>query len=143
MDYVARQFINLTKKFRKELRLLIQKLNSALDEQTEAIRENTEASKREQSPPPEVTVHSHFPESIEVHQNTADTHDERNYKRVSFFVTALTLAAIVIYADLVYWQYREMTNTTSAARQAVEEARLNRLQADKAFNATVEQFHLD
>jgi hypothetical protein len=143
MDYVTRQFINLTKKFRKDLRNYVSDLNSALHKQTEEIRKTYQAGETKKSPPPEVTVLNHLPESIEIHHNAKDTSDERNYRRASFFVTALTLGAIVVYADLVNLQYREMISATKAAQQALTEARLNRLQADKAFTATVDQFHLD
>ena len=143
MDYVTRQFINLTKHFRKELRKALTDLNSALHKQTEAIRESAQAANRETSPPPEVTVLTHIPESVEVHQKAEDAGNERNYKRAMFLVTALTLGALVVYADLVYLQYRQMIIATSAAQEAVVEARLNRSQADKAFNATVAQFRQD
>jgi Sec-independent protein translocase protein TatA len=96
MDYVTRQFINLTKKFRKDLRKIAADLNRALHKQTEAIRESNQAAETQQSPAPEVTVLNHLPESIQVHQNAKDTGDERNYRRAMFFITALTLGAIVI-----------------------------------------------
>jgi len=60
-----------------------------------------------------------------------------------FLVTALTLGAIAVYAALVYWQYRTMIAATVAAQQAVVEARLNRAQADKVVDATIEHFRLD
>ena len=44
MDYVTRQFINLTKKFRKELR-------KALQDQTDAIRDATKASRENKQEP--------------------------------------------------------------------------------------------
>jgi hypothetical protein len=114
MDYVTRQFINVAKKFRKDLRNALSDLNGALNKQTEAIRKSYQADNNKQSPPPEVTVVNNFPESVEVHHNTKDTRDERNYRRVMFFVTSLTLGAIVIYADLVYLQYRQMIEATNA-----------------------------
>lgn len=140
---VARQFLSFNRKLKKELRRTLSDLNSALHKQTEAIRKSNQASDTKQSVTPEVTVLNNYPESIQVTQNAKDARDERNYKRFTFFVSALTVGAIVVYAVLVYWQYREMINSTGAAQQAVVEARLNRLQADKAFDATVEQFRLD
>jgi hypothetical protein len=143
MDYVTRQFINLTKQLRKELRKALSRLNGALDKQTAAISKSQEARDAKESPTPEVTVLNNLPESIEVHQNTKDARDERNYKRAMFFITSLTLGAIVIYADLVYWQYREMINATKATQDALTETRLNRIQGEKVFDATVAQFRLD
>jgi hypothetical protein len=122
MDYVTRQFINLTKKFRKDLRKYVSNLDRALHKQTETIRESYQATERKQSSPPEVTVLNHLPESIEVHQNAKDTSDERNYRRAAFFVTALTLGAIVVYADLVNLQYREMIKATNAAETTADAA---------------------
>src|SRR5262245_20712244 len=112
MDYVTRQFINLAKHLRKELRKALLDLNTALHKQTYAIRESYKGADGKQRPPPEVTVLNHFPESIEVHLNATDARDEGNYKRAMFFVTALTLGAIVVYADLVYLQYGEMIRAT-------------------------------
>jgi hypothetical protein len=143
MDYVTRQFINLTKKFRKDLRKYVSGLDRALDKHTEAIRESYQASENKQSPSPEVTILNHYPESIQVRHNAKDTRDERAYRLVTVFVTATTLGAIVVYAALVYWQWKEMIKATGVAQQAVVEAQLNRLRSDKAFNATVEQFRLD
>jgi hypothetical protein len=122
MDYVTRQFINLTKKFRKELRKALSDLNSALHKQTEAIRESYQVSNDKQSPLPEVTVLNNLPSSIEVHQNKKDTKDERNYQRFMFLVTTMTLGALVIYADLVYLQYCEMIKATNAAARTADAA---------------------
>ena len=121
-DFVSRQFIVLTKKFRKDLRKYLTVLNSALNKQAEAIRQSHKTSDGKQRSPPEITIHNHYPESIEIAHNPKDTRDERNYKRAMFFVTALTLGAIVVYADLVYWQYRETIKATGAAQQAATAA---------------------
>ncbi len=142
MDYVTRQFINLTKKFRKELRKMLTALRDALNKQTEAIRQSN-AGKEEQSPRPEIVARVNLPESIEVHQNADDAGRERRYKNRTLMVNSFTLAAVVVYALLVYLQYREMINATGAAQQAVVEARRNRIQADKSLNATIQQFRLD
>lgn len=143
MDYVTRQFINLIKKFRKDLRKYVANLNSALQKQHEAIRTSTQTRNNEQSPPPVVNAIVNFPPSVEVHQNQSETTHERKYKGRTLLLSRLSLLAIVFYATLVYLQYREMISATGAAQQAVTEARRNRLQADKAFRATVEQFRLD
>jgi hypothetical protein len=143
MDYVARQFINLTKKLRKELRKALATLSDALNKQTEAIRKSYEHSHNDERPPQEIVAIVNLPPRIEVHQNAADTTTERRYRDRTLLVSILTFLAIVFYAALVYLQYREMINATGAAQQAVVEARLNRLQSDKAFKATVEQFRLD
>src|SRR2546421_11291089 len=118
MDYVSRQFVNLTKKFRKELRLLVLKLNDTLKNLSEAIRENAQASNVQQSPPPEVTTVVTLPASIEVHQKAADARHEKDFRLFSVLVAELTLGAIVVYSVLVERQYREMIKATGAAQQA-------------------------
>ena len=122
MDYVTRQFINLTKKFRKDFRKYANDLNRALHKQTDAICKSTESHDDEQRPSPEIIATVNLPESIEVHQKAEDTRDERNYRRATFFVTGLTLGAIAVYAGLVYWQYREMINATIAAQTTAKAA---------------------
>lgn len=143
MDYVTRQFINLTKKFRKELRLLVSKLNSALDKQTEAIRETNQTANTKESVPPEVITHVHLPESIEVHKRASDASDDKKYQRRTLFVSSVTFAVLFGYTIIVYFQWREMINATGVSQQAVIEARRNRIQAEKSLNATIEQFHLE
>jgi hypothetical protein len=143
MDYVARQFINLAKKLRKELRKSLSDLSSALYKQTKAIRESSERQDNKESPRQEIVAIVNLPESVEVHQNECDTRTERRYRNRTLFVSALTLIAIVIYAVLVYLQYREMINATGVAQQTLVESRRNRLQAEKALDATINQFHLD
>lgn len=122
MDYVTRQFINLTKKFRKDLRLLLTKHTAALEKQVEAINESTKAAHRENSPAPQVTVVNNMPDSVEVHQNASDTRNEKNYRRAVFFLSALSLGGFVIYADLVLRQYQQMIIATAATQQAANAA---------------------
>ncbi len=136
MDSYSRPVINLATK-------LASKLNSALDELTKAIRETAETKNADEAPSPKVVVVNDFPKSIETHQSAEDTKHERRYKRWTLFVASLTLVAIVGYAVLVYLQYKEMIDATSAAQQAVQESRLNRRLSEKALNATVDQFKVD
>ncbi len=143
MDYVTRQFINLTKKFRKELHKYSSDLNSALHKLTEEIRESHQAAERKQSITPEITSHIHLPESIEIHKSQADAKTERGYQKATLWISALTLAAIAIYAVLVYLQYQEMIDATGTEQQALVETRRNRLQSEKSLKATIDQFHLD
>jgi len=140
MDYVTRQFINLTKKFRKELRNYVSNLNSALHKQTEAICESHQVSNDKQGPSPEVTILNNLPSSIEIHQNEKDAKDERNYKRFMFLVTTMTLGALVVYADLVYLQYLQMVAATVATHKAADAADSAAHTAQSALQASQEQF---
>jgi hypothetical protein len=143
MDYVTRQFINLAEEFRKDLRAFVARLNSALDKQSEAIRECAQSSKSQQGPAPEITVLTNIPKSIEIHQNEKDATEDRQHKHRTTFLSFVSLCALVFYATLVYIQLRTMIDATSATEQAVKEARLTRQQTEKTLDATVEQFHLD
>jgi hypothetical protein len=143
MDYVTRQFINLTKNLRKDARRLLTDLKNALQNQTHAIREATKSSNNQRTPPPEIVTHVHFPPSIEVRQSANEAQYERRYKRRTLFISFITFLIITFYAVLVYLQLREMVATTGATQQAVVEARRNRLQSEKNLNATIEQFRLD
>jgi hypothetical protein len=122
MDYVTRQFINLAKHFRKDLRKALSDLNRALQKQTEAIRDSYQTRNNKESPRPEMTVLNNLPSSIQVHQDEQGTKHERNYRRFMFLVSTLTLGAIAVYAALVYWQYREMQKTTIATQKAANAA---------------------
>jgi hypothetical protein len=139
MDYVTRQFISLAKHFRKDLRKALTDLNSALHKQTDAIRKSYEVSNDKQSPLPEGTVLNSLPSSIEVHQNEKHAKDERNYKRFMFLVTTMTLGAIVIYADLVHWQYREMINSRQQMQGAIDAANRSANAAEKSANTAARE----
>jgi len=137
---VTRQFLALTRKLKTELRKSLSDLNSALHKQTEAMRKSYQVSNDKRGAPPKVTVLNNLPSSIEVHQNEKDTKDERNYKRAMFFVTSLTLGAIVVYAYLVTLQYREMIRSTEAAQAAAVAALSAAATAKKTFESSQQQF---
>jgi len=143
MDYVTRQFINLTKKIRKELRVYLSKLDRTLDKLAEAIRQSAKNSKVENLPSQNIALHTNFPESVEVHQNAEDASHDRKYKDKSVALARLSLIALVFYATLVYLQLRTMIDATSATEHAVQEARLARQETEKSLNTAIEQFHLD
>jgi hypothetical protein len=127
MDFLTQQIISLrgaVNRLAIELRafsISMSNLDSALDKQTEAIRDSRQAADQKQSSGPEVTVLNNLPSSVQVHHNEKDTGNERNYKRFMFLVTTLTLGAIVVYADLVNLQYREMILATQAAQDTLKQ----------------------
>jgi hypothetical protein len=143
MDYVTRQFINLAKKLRAELRKLLSELHSALQKQTEAIREFSRAVTAKNSVPPEITTVVHLPENIKVTKGEPDATKDEGYQRATLWLSALTLVSVVVYSTLVWLQYREMINATGASQAAVNEARHNRLEAEKALDAAIKQSQLD
>lgn len=129
MDYVTRQFINLTKKFRKELRTYTTDLNTALQKQAEAIRNSRQVNEEKQSQPPEVSVINNLPSSVEVHQNEKDTYAEKNYRRFTFLLSALTFAAVAIYAVITYQQWKTASRAILDAQES----------SDKQFAKMTEQ----
>jgi hypothetical protein len=129
MDYIARQLIFLSEKLRKALG----ELNVALHEQTEAISRSNKASDAKQSPPPEVTTNVNIPDSIEIHQNAPDTLAEQKYRNRTLFVSSLTLAAIVVYAVLVYFQWQEMNFANNVSTSQFRVARQQFQGANKNF----------
>jgi hypothetical protein len=143
MDYVTRQFISLTKKFRRELRPLLSKLRSSLDKQTEAIRENTKAKGVNQPPTQQVSATVNLPESVQIHHRADEAIQQGNYQKRTLLLSFATFLAVSIYAYFAWLQYCQMIIATGAAQGAVTEARRSRQRAETAFNATVEQFHLD
>lgn len=101
MDYVTRQFINLTKKFRKELRPLLAKLDRTLDKQTRAISENTKAQQEKRSPQPNVITTVDLPESIEIHHRENEATQQRRYQNRSLLLALVTFLTLAIYSGLV------------------------------------------
>src|SRR5947209_6222845 len=114
MDYVTRQFINLTRKFRKELRDGLSTLHgdsnnlaNAVRDQAKANREHNETSKELYQSPLKVDV---------------ETWQDENYKRkkeshrkfgvgIQFTLTLGTLGAFIaaaIYAGIACSQLEQM-----------------------------------
>jgi hypothetical protein len=143
MDYVTRQFINLTKKFRKEIRPLLSRVSDSLDKHTKAVNESAKAAQQHECPAPEVTVINKIPDSIEVHQNAKETSDERNYRRFMFLLSGLSLAGLVVYAYLVFGQYTEMIRTTKAAQDSANAAAKAADAAKKSADTSADALRLD
>ena len=118
-------------------------LHSDLQDNTKAIAEANKTANKNENIPVKVLTESRFPEGIEIHKSTPDAADDRKHQRYTLFVLWCTFFAVFGYAVLVFFQLREMINATDVSAQAVNEARQNRLQAEKFFRITVEQSHLD
>src|SRR5438034_1134344 len=121
MDYVTRQFINLTKKFRKELRQALQKQTDAIGQATKAAREN----KQEPLPVP-------LPVKAELQiTETIQTENRAQYNRshglqiwltvgtwLTFLVTAGAFGAAAYYASVAKSQLGQMRIATKATQDA-------------------------
>lgn len=127
--------------FIRRLLSAIPTIVKTIENQTEAITEATKTAKAQQDLQQEMLIS--LLHGVETRKSENDATADRNYQRHTLLVSWLTLIAIVIYASLVYLQWQEMIGATNAAQDAVHEARLTRQQSQKAFDATVSQFHLD
>jgi len=144
MDYVTRQFIHLTKKFRSDLRKALTDLQRALQQQSSAIRDATEASKQAKDRPLQVQLAAELrtPEDVE-RQRQTQTQIQNRLQSWLVIAAWLTFTAAAIYGGVAYLQWREMVDATGVAQQTINEARRSRLQSDKFLNATIEQFQIE
>jgi hypothetical protein len=146
MDIIAQKFFAAVKTVRIKLEAIKQELSSLradFQEHHKVITEATETANAKHSVPPEVRAEVNLPKGVEIRKSAADAGDDSKYQRRTLFVASLTLLAIVIYAGLVYLQWREMIGATDAAQRTIDETRRNRILAEKSLNATIEQFHLE
>jgi hypothetical protein len=142
MDYVTRQFINLTKKFRKELRLFVSNLTKALEKQTEAIRYRKQSEEPRYAPPPAPTI-VNFPESIEVRQETESAQKESLYRLVTILVSGVSVGSLIVYATLVYWQYKQMIVANITGGKAADAARVAACIADQTLKRRPYEFRVE
>ncbi len=104
MDYVTRQFINLTKKFRKELRQTLQKQTDAIGQAAKAARE----SKQEPLPVPlPVLAELRTPEADKT-ENRTQYKESRRLQILLTLGTWLAFLAAAIYAGIAARQLDQM-----------------------------------
>ena len=115
-------------------------IGKVLQNQTEAINE---ANKTKQSLPPEVRAEVTAPKGVETYKSATDARDDRKYQRRTFLVSCLTLAAIVIYSCLVYFQWQEMKKATAATQEAATAATSAANTADQNLRHAKESFQID
>jgi hypothetical protein len=122
MDYVTRQFINLTKKFRKDSRKALTELLRVLQQQTEAIRKTNKRQDTEhepQQPPITVRAELYVPENVEKDRRT---HENRQHS-LQIWVVIGTWAAFLAasgYAYVAIRQWREMIAVRHQAQYAID-----------------------
>jgi len=144
MDYVTRQLVNLTRKLREEVRNSVSDLSNALQKQSKSIDEAKESYRNQAEKPQAVvaTAEVHFSPDVE-RQQRAEQNKARLLQEIIAFAAVGAFFAAAFYAYIAYFQWREMIAATDAAQQSVFESRRNRIQAGKALDATVQQFHLE
>jgi hypothetical protein len=141
MDSITQRFIAIGNRLLAELRSIGGSLTQ-IQQQIKAIAAKPQSEKKENGPPPEVIARLAFPAGIDTEKNASERRKQRR-DRWRLFVEVLTLIAVVWYGAVAYHQWREMIIATGAAQQAVVEARLNRGQAEKSLDATIDQFRLE
>lgn len=118
----------------------IRDIGKSLRNQTEAINE---ANKTKQSPPSEVRAEVTTPHGVETHKSATDARDDQGYQRRTLLVSWLTLAAIVIYSVLVFFQWRELKKATTATQNAAAAATSAANTADQTLKNAKQSFQID
>jgi type II secretory pathway pseudopilin PulG len=139
MDYVTRQFINLTKKFRKELRQVLQNQTNAIGQATKAAREN----KQQPLPVPlPVLAELKIPETDKTEQRTQynRSHTLQIWLTVG---TWLAFIAAAIYAGIAARQLWQMKRATYAAEQAANAAKSAAETASQTLISNMSNFHTE
>jgi hypothetical protein len=129
MDYVTRQFINLTKRFRKESRKALELVQREIQKHTEAISAANK-SNHQQDEVWQKRFNEVFSEYKHAERNKT-TNDYRSYRVQNSirWATWLAFGAAAIYAAISYCQWR-------TAHQALIEARDS---SDKQYGKLAEQ----
>jgi hypothetical protein len=138
MDYVTRQFINLTKKLRKELRDAVRSLDKALTKQSAAIKEAADASKQGQHTPT-LRTEFHIPQSDRYKQETKDAR-KSIIEFWKVYIEIVGILVVVAYTTVAAFQLREMTKqypelhtSAEAARTAADVAKEALYSVQRAF----------
>ena len=138
MDIVTRQFINLTKKLRKELR-------HALQQQTDAIRQSTKAARdNKQQPLPmplPVVAELQLPETEKTQRRT----EYRESRTLQIWLTVgtwLAFLAASIYAGITYYQLKTANEALNDNRKSGAE-QLSKLGEQVAQLKTANQIAVD
>jgi len=120
MDYVTRQFINLAKKFRKELPKIAELLRNDIKQQTDAIREARDAYDQGRDTPPVLRAELQVPHPIEVRTEPKDKKTGREWFKLG--VETLTLLAVIWYAYEAHRQFPELKKSAEGAGSSADTA---------------------
>jgi hypothetical protein len=130
---------------RNELAAIVERLETIEQKLADLVHTISTAEERKaqnENQDAKVIAEIRFPESAEREGRAEQKKQHRTQKFIAGAAWAAFLSASV-YAGLAFFQLREMISTTDATYDAVHETRRNRLQAEKTFTATIDQFHLD
>jgi hypothetical protein len=147
MDYVTRQFINLTKKFRKEFRHLADSLRKSIERQTDAIHEAKDAYYQSRDTAPILRTNLEIPHPIEVTTSPKDKKTGREWYKL--VIETLTLLSVFAYFVVTARMWHEMIlarhqtqksvaiaeHSARIAEDALEESRDNFRKAERPYLA--------
>jgi hypothetical protein len=124
-NFVARQFIVLVKKLRKELRKSLSDLRDALKNQTEAIRQYYQAAEQAQDAqsPIQISAELHTPEDVE-RRRTSNEDRQYRLQRWNTVGTWLAFFAVAIYAAITYFQLRDFDESIGISQIIARQARM-------------------
>ncbi len=122
MDYVTRQFINLTKKLRKDLRAALTRFNEVTQKQTEAIKEATDARKESQYSPSVLRAEFYVPPS-ERYQKETDRTRHLIIEYWKLWVEIIGIIVVIAYTTVAAFQLREMIRQYPEIKKSADAAR--------------------
>jgi len=122
MDYVTRQFINLTKQFRKDFRSALDDLEKALQKQTEAIQKSAKAQKEHAEAEKFVLAKLENGRPRESHAKTNEK-AQHPMEWIKLAVEIAMLFVVAAYAAVTSFQLIEMKITSDAAVKSANAAK--------------------
>jgi hypothetical protein len=132
MDYVTRQFINLAKKLRKELRAAVSSLDNGLKNQSKAIRESNDANKQRNDTQSILRAEFKIPQSERYKQETKDAR-ESIIDHWKLYVEIVGILVIIAYTTVAAFQLREMHEALVAANRSASAAETANTNSQKQF----------
>jgi hypothetical protein len=144
MDYVTRQFINLTKKFRKELRKYQQtlhvdlaRLSNGLKDLKNSAEAHQQTNTKSSETQPLVTItelRTQVPISVQAY--TEHTKKGSRWRKAKGVLEVAVGIAVIVYSVISYQIWQEQIDATNFGARQAESAR-------KGLNETTKNFRLD
>jgi hypothetical protein len=142
MDYVTRQFINLTKKLRKELRKTLSALSNSLQKQTEAIKEAAKRYRQQPQEPQSVSAEIRLPPEVERQRQTQHNRSHR-VQVVIAFATCGTFIAAAFYGAVAMLQWWDFNESIGISQTIARQSRIQAAAAIVSVQQGKRSFELD
>jgi hypothetical protein len=141
MDYVTRQFINLAKKFRKELPKLANAIRGDFQKQVKAIEEAKNAFNESRNNPSILRAELHISHPIEVKTESKDKKRSREWYKL--VIETLTFLSVLAYFLVTNRMYHEMISARHQTQHSVEAAERSANAAETANTNQMEHFRTE